>query len=652
MANFITSLTNRIRGFLLTGENEVPALWWDMIDQIQNLRDAYHSQTDSQLFDEWHSLRYRVQSGESLTNLLPEAFAIVSEQMQRHLGLTPYPVQYLGAFAMHDGAIAEMQTGEGKTLTAALTLCLNALPEAGIHIATANDYLAERDAAWLSPVYHSLGMTVGVITSNSSSAERRDAYDCDITYGTAREFGFDYLRDLLSIPGQKMAINTRRQQLFGRQNDKTAKLLVNPRAPYMVIIDEADSILIDEARTPLIIGQQDSREERQMKSVCQWGAAHASRLTENDHYTDHGPQKGMELTEAGRRLVREMLMQEAAPSSLDTGTAYLASERALRVQNYFHNGREYVVRDGKVSIVDEFTGRIAEGRMWQNGIHQAIEAKEGLEITTPTKVGAQTTVQELFARYPRMAGMTGTAESAASELKKVFSTPVISIPTNRPSCRELHPEQIFLTAEEKWNAIVQETADMHRQGRPVLIGTRSVNLSNELSALLLQAGLEHEVLHALNHENEAAIIKEAGQPGRITVATNMAGRGTDILLGEGVSERGGLHVICSELHESARIDRQLTGRAARQGDPGSARVFLSLEDDILKNGLIPEDFSEFVAKYKAGNLDQKSLLRAFYQAQRRIEKRHEQQRIELVKRIQERREMLHKMGQHANLDAL
>ncbi|HAW32681.1 MAG TPA: preprotein translocase subunit SecA, partial [Planctomycetaceae bacterium] len=433
MANFITSLTNRIRGFLLTGENEVPALWWDMIDQIQSLRDAYHSQTDAQLFDEWHSLRYRVQSGESLTNLLPEAFAIVSEQMQRHLGLTPYPVQYLGAFAMHDGAIAEMQTGEGKTLTAALTLCLNALPEAGIHIATANDYLAERDAAWLSPVYHSLGMTVGVITSNSSSAERRDAYDCDITYGTAREFGFDYLRDLLSIPGQKMSINTRRQQLFGRQNDKTAKLLVNPRAPYMVIIDEADSILIDEARTPLIIGQQDSREERQMKSVCQWGAAHASRLTENEHYTDHGPQKGMELTEAGRRLVREMLMQEAAPSTLDTGTAYLASERALRVQNYFQNGREYVVRDGKVSIVDEFTGRIAEGRMWQNGIHQAIEAKEGLEITTPTKVGAQTTVQELFARYPRMAGMTGTAESAASELKKVFSTPVISIPTNRPS---------------------------------------------------------------------------------------------------------------------------------------------------------------------------------------------------------------------------
>ena len=218
MANFITSLTNRIRGFLLTGENEVPALWWDMIDQIQSLRNAYHSQTDAQLFDEWHSLRYRVQSGESLTNLLPEAFAIVSEQMQRHLGLTPYPVQYLGAFAMHDGAIAEMQTGEGKTLTAALTLCLNALPEAGIHIATANDYLAERDAAWLSPVYHSLGMTVGVITSNSSSAERRDAYDCDITYGTAREFGFDYLRDLLSIPGQKMSINTRRQS--GRTTDE------------------------------------------------------------------------------------------------------------------------------------------------------------------------------------------------------------------------------------------------------------------------------------------------------------------------------------------------------------------------------------------------------------------------------------------------
>ncbi|MCA9020631.1 MAG: translocase [Planctomycetaceae bacterium] len=652
MANFITSLTNRIRGFLLTGENEVPSLWWDIIDQIQALRDDYHSQTDSQLFDEWHSLRYRVQSGESLTNLLPEAFAIVSVQTQRHLGITPYPVQYLGAIAMHEGTIAEMQTGEGKTLTAALALCLNALPEAGMHIATANDYLAERDAAWLSPVYHSLGMTVGVVTADSSPSARQEAYDCDITYGTAREFGFDYLRDLLSIPGQKQSINTRRQQLFGRQNHKTAKLLVNPRVPYMVIIDEADSILIDEARTPLIIGQQDTREEQQMKRVCQWGAAQASRLSENEHYIDHGPQKGMELTEAGRRLVREMLMQEDAPVSLDTGTAYLASERALRVQNYFHKGREYVVRDGKVSIVDEFTGRIAEGRMWQNGIHQAIEAKEGLEVTTPTKVGAQTTVQELFARYPRMAGMTGTAESAASELKKVFSTPVISIPTNRPSRREMYPERIFLTAEEKWNAIVEETAEMHRQGRPVLIGTRSVNLSNELSALLLQAGLEHEVLHALNHENEAAIIKEAGQPGRITVATNMAGRGTDIIPGEGVAEQGGLHVICSELHESARIDRQLTGRTARQGDPGSARLFLSLEDDILKNGLETEAVKELTSKFKDGNLDQKSLLRAFYQAQRRIEKRHEQQRIDLVKRIQERREMLHKLGQHANLDAL
>lgn len=652
MTNFISSLTNRIRGFLLTGENEIPSLWWDMITQIQGLQEEYHSQTDSQLFDEWHSLRYRVQSGESLTNLLPEAFAIVSEQMQRHLGITPYPVQYLGAFAMHEGAIAEMQTGEGKTLTAALVLCLNALPEAGIHIATANDYLAERDAAWLSPVYHSLGMTVGVITADSSTSERRDAYDCDITYSTAREFGFDYLRDLLSSPDQKMSINSRRQQLFGRQTDKTARLMVNPRAPYMVIIDEADSILIDEARTPLIIGQQDLREERQLKSVCQWCASHATRLTENEHYIDHGPQQGMELTEAGRRLVREMLLEQGAPTSLDTGTAYLASERALRVQNYFHNGREYVVRDGKVAIVDEFTGRISEGRMWQNGIHQAIEAKEGLEITTPTKVGAQTTVQELFARYPRMAGMTGTAESAASELKKVFSTPVISIPTNRPSRRELHPEQIFMTAEEKWNAIVQETAEMHHLGRPVLIGTRSVNLSNELSALLLQAGLEHEVLHALNHENEAAIIKEAGQPGRITVATNLAGRGTDILLGEDVSERGGLHVICSELHESARIDRQLTGRAARQGDPGSARVFVSLEDDILKTSLDSEAVEELIAKFQGGIHDRKTVLRAFYQAQQRIEKRHELQRIELVKRIQERREMLHKLGQHANLDAL
>ena len=649
MVNFISSLTDRLRGFFLTGENEIPALWWDMIEQIQELQKEFASLSESELFDEWNSLRFRVQSGESLTNLLPDAFAIVSEQMQRHLGMTPYPVQYLGAFAMHEGAIAEMQTGEGKTLTAALTLCLNALPDQGIHIATANDYLAERDAQWLSPVYNSLGMTVGTITANSTMAERRAAYECDITYSTAREFGFDYLRDLLSTPELKMSVSSRRQQLFGQQKNQSESRLLNPRQPYMVMIDEADSILIDEARTPLIIAQGNAAEVEQMADLCQWSASQITKLTEDEHYIDHGPLRGMELTEAGRRVIRELLLQKDAPDSLDTGTAYQSSERALKAHVYFQNGRDYVVRDGKVEIVDEFTGRISEGRMWQNGIHQAIQAKEGLEITSPTKVGAQTTVQELFSRYPRMAGMTGTAESAASELKKVFGTPVIIIPTNRPSKRLTFPEQIFLTTDEKWAAIVEETAAMHQQGRPVLIGTRSVNLSNQLSALLLQAGLEHEVLHALNHENEAAIIQEAGKPGRITVATNMAGRGTDILLGEGVAEKGGLHVICTELHESTRIDRQLTGRCARQGDPGSARVFLSLEDDILTSGLGEDQAQDLFTSFQETSQDLQSTLRYFYQAQRRIEKRHEQQRIQLVNHITQRRQMLKQMGQHANL---
>jgi len=647
VTNFINTLTNRLRGFLLTGETEIPALWSDRIDQIQRSQQGLASDTDSQLFDEWNSLRYRVQSGESLTELLPEAFAVVSEQLKRHLGMTPYPVQYLGAIAMHEGAIAEMQTGEGKTLTAALTLCLNALPGEGIHIATANDYLAKRDAEWLSPVYHSLGMTVGTITASSTLAERRAAYECDITYATAREFGFDHLRDLLSAPDSRPT--SRRQQLFGQQNNRVEQPLLNPRKPYMVILDEADSLLIDEARTPLIIGQTDSNEEAELVIACQWSASHVSKLTVDEHYIDHGPQRGMELTEAGRRIVREMLLQNDSPAALNTGTAYLSSERALRVHNYFENGRDYVVRDGKVAIVDEFTGRISEGRMWQNGVHQAIEAKEGLEITSPTKVGAQTTVQELFSRYPRMAGMTGTAISAASELRKIYETPVIKIPTNRPEKRQRLPELVFLTAEEKWDAIVEETAAMYQQGRPVLIGTRSVNLSDQLSARLLKAGLEHEVLHALNHENEAAIIKQAGQPGRITVATNMAGRGTDILLGEGVAEQGGLHVICSELHESARIDRQLTGRSARQGDPGSARIFLSLEDEILTVGLGKEQVEKLSDSYGTSQ-ELSAALRYFYQAQRRIEKRHEQQRIDLVNRIKQRREMLQQMGQHANLD--
>ncbi|WP_197993159.1 translocase [Gimesia aquarii] len=648
--NFISSLTERLRVFLLTGENEIPAPWWDIIEQIQILQEGLSSYSDSQLFDEWHSLRYRAQSGESLTKIMPEAFAVVSEQMKRHLGMTPYSVQYLGAFAMHEGAIAEMQTGEGKTLTAALTLCLNALLDHGIHIATANDYLAKRDANWLSPVYHSLGMTVGVITTTSSLSERQAAYECDITYGTAREFGFDYLRDLLASPEFDTIISSRRRQLFGQRDQQREQQFLNSRQPYMVIIDEADSILIDEARTPLIIGQTNAIEEEQLAVACEWSANHVGKLKEEVHYIAHGPQRGMELTEAGRRIVREMLLQHDAPSGLDTGTAYLSSERALRVQNYFQKGRDYVIRDEKVAIVDEFTGRISEGRMWQNGIHQAIEAKEGLDITSPTKVGAQTTVQELFSRYPRRAGMTGTAESAAGELKKIYNTPVIKIPTNLPSKRQVLAEQVFLTAEEKWAAIVSETIAMQRRGRPVLIGTRSVNLSNQLSAQLLQAGLDHEVLHALNHENEAAIIKQAGQPGRITVATNMAGRGTDIILDQEVIKSGGLHVICSELHESARIDRQLTGRSARQGDPGSARIFLSFEDDILTTGLGIQRSQELYSTYRESSQDLKTAVRYFYQAQKRVEKHHEQQRVELVDRINQRRQTLQQMGQHANLD--
>lgn len=652
MANFISSLTDRLRGFLLTGENEIPPLWRETISQVKQMQREFASLTESELFDEWNSLRFRVQSGESLANVQPEAFAIVSEQMQRHLGMTPYPVQFLGALAMHEGAIAEMQTGEGKTLTAALTLCLNALPDQGVHIATANDYLANRDAQWLSPVYYSLGMTVGTVTASSTPAERREAYECDITYGTAREFGFDYLKDLLNTPEAKFSVSTRRQQLFGQKNSQAEQSLLNPRQPYMIIIDEADSILIDEARTPLIIGQTDAAEAQQMSELCQWSALHASQLQADEHYIDHGPERGMELTEAGRRIVREMLQQSDSPGSLDTGTAYQSSERALKAHQYFQNGRDYVIRDGKVEIVDEFTGRISEGRKWQNGVHQAIEAKEGLEVTSPTKIGAQTTVQELFSRYPRIAGMTGTAESAAGELKKVYHTPVIKIPTNRPSKRQMLPEQIFLTADEKWAAIVEETAAMHQAGRPVLIGTRSVNLSNLLSARLLEAGLEHEVLHALNHEQEAGIIEKAGEPGRITVATNMAGRGTDILLDDVVRENGGLHVICSELHESARIDRQLTGRCARQGDPGSARIFLSLEDDILPVGLGTEEAQKLFTSYQENSQELPSTLKYFYQAQQRIESRHEQQRIDLVNRISQRRQMLQQMGQNAHLDAL
>ena len=625
------------------------AKWRHYIPRIAALEDDLKALNDYDLRKRSLGVRYRVRSGEPREQLIPEAFALVREAGRRTLNMRHFDVQLLGGAAMAMGSIVEMQTGEGKTLTATLPLYLAALEAKGAHLATVNDYLAKRDADWMRPVYKALGLSVGVIQSQQAQDERRKAYACDVTYGTANEMGFDFLRDRLL----KRRIADGQGDVFGGMLGGRERSHESPvqRELYFMLVDEADSILIDEARTPLIISALPGEDEEIAKESYRWAAESAARFVEDEHYTyDHDDRK-VELLLEGRRLTREIPKPDAM-SRVPLSTIYEYVEQSIKVSREMFRDRQYVVRDGEIVIVDEFTGRLSEGRKWRAGIHQAVEAKEGVEITFPTSQAARITVQDYFHRYQLLAGMTGTAITSARELKKIYDVHVLPIPTNRPPIRRELPTKIFRTADEKWAAIVEEVVAMREQDRPVLIGTRSIDKSEHLSQLMDAKGIEHVVLNARHIAKEAEIVAAAGEKGHVTVATNMAGRGTDIKLGEGVEEIGGLHVICTELHEARRIDRQLIGRCGRQGDPGTFRQFLAMDDEILETGFNPKKARRLLesARPKANGMIDASRKGLFRRAQRNVERRHFRDRKALLYHENERQKIQRQMGQDPYLD--
>ncbi len=600
------------------------------VDKINALEESVKGLSDEELRAKTDEFRQRVQEGESLDKLLPEVFAVVREASTRVLGMRHFDVQLIGGMVLHQGKIAEMRTGEGKTLVATLAVYLNALEGKGVHVVTVNDYLARRDASWMGKLYHFLGMSTGVINSSGGSGpdsssyrfdpdadgsasghrflvnvSRKEAYDADITYGTNNEFGFDYLRDNMAFEaGQRV------------------------QRRHYAVVDEVDSILIDEARTPLIISgpAEDSSELYQKINQIIPRLTRQEPITNEEGKPDFGPgdysvdekAKQVFLSDEGHEHVEQMLTEmgllDENASLYDTANIMLMHHvmAALRAHVIFHRNVDYIVRDGQVIIVDEFTGRTMPGRRWSEGLHQAVEAKEGVEIQQENQTLASITFQNFFRLYDKLAGMTGTADTEAYEFQQIYGLEVVVIPTNKPMQRDDQTDLVYLTAREKFDAIVEDIRDCVQRGQPVLVGTASIEVSELVSGLLDKAGIEHQVLNAKQHEREARIVAEAGLPGAVTIATNMAGRGTDIVLGgnldvemenlgpdasdedreklkqaweerhQKVLDAGGLRVIGTERHESRRIDNQLRGRSGRQGDPGSSRFYLSLEDSLMR----------------------------------------------------------------------
>ena len=524
-------------------------------DKIDAHASAMEQLSDEQLREKTDEFKARYQKGETLDELLPEAFAVVREAAKRVLGLFPYRVQLMGGIVLHDGNIPEMRTGEGKTLTATMPVYLNALSGEGVHVVTVNEYLATRDSNEMGELYNFLGLSVGLNINSKSSDEKREAYNCDITYSTNNELGFDYLRDNMVVYRSQMV----------------------QRPLNYAIVDEVDSILIDEARTPLIISGQAE------KSTALYTRADnfVKRLKEDEDYKIDIQSKTIGLTEAGIEKAEQTFGLDNLYDIENTALTHHL-DQALRANYIMLLDIDYVVQDNKVLIVDQFTGRIMDGRRYSDGLHQAIEAKEGVEIEDETKTMATITFQNYFRMYKKLAGMTGTAKTEEEEFREIYNIQVIQIPTNRPIIRDDRPDLLYPTLESKFNAVVEDIKERYHKGQPVLVGTVAVETSELLSDKLNAAKIPHEVLNAKNHFKEAEIIMNAGQKGAVTIATNMAGRGTDIKLGLGVLELGGLAVTGTERHESRRIDNQLRGRAGRQGDPGVSQFYLSLEDDLMK----------------------------------------------------------------------
>ncbi len=579
-----------------------------IVESIGSMEDQWRALSDDELTAKTPEFRARLEAGESLDAILPEAFATVREASSRTIlpgesvGLRHFDVQLMGGLALHGGGIAEMATGEGKTLVATAPAYLNALSGDGVHVITVNDYLASRDCEWMRPIYERLGLTVGAIQGDMGNAERRAVYACDITYGTNNEFGFDYLRDNMKASADQQV----------------------QRSRNFAILDEVDNILIDEARTPLIIsgpGEGDTQKYYRADQVLR-------KLKKDEHYEVKEKESQCILTEEGIVRAQEIVGCESFYTGKFMEWPHLL-EQAMRAHNLFEKDVDYMIDRGEdggqeIVIIDEFTGRAMPGRRWSDGLHQAVEAKERIQIKSESQTLATITFQNFFKLYSKLGGMTGTALTEAGEFLSIYKLNTTAIPTNRPNVRDDMDDQIYADQKDKYRAIVEEVVDIHGNGRPILIGTTSIERSELLSGMLERRGIKHEVLNAKQHAREADIVTNAGQEGAVTIATNMAGRGTDIKLGEGLEERGGLHVLGTERHEARRIDNQLRGRCARQGDNGSSRFFLALDDDLMRrfaSGNIAAMLKKLGLK-DGQKIEHKWINRSIANAQKKVEQRN------------------------------
>ena len=576
-----------------------------IVREINDLEPSMMAASDEELKAKTPYFKEKLSNGAEPEDILPEAFAVAREAARRTVQMRPFDVQVIGGLVLHQGKIAEMKTGEGKTLAATMPLYLNALTGKGAHLVTVNDYLAKRDAQWMGPIYEFLGMSIGVVVHGMSDDERRAAYHADITYGTNNEFGFDYLRD-----NMKFVLEDFVQREF-----------------HYAIVDEVDSILIDEARTPLIISGPSEESTDKYYRINQI----IPRLKRSQDYTVDEKSRTVVLTEEGVSHV-ESYLKVTNLFELKNIELLHHVNQALKAHTIFKRDVDYLVRDGKVIIVDEFTGRVMPGRRYSDGLHQALEAKEKVTIEQENQTLASITFQNYFRMYRKLAGMTGTADTEAAEFKKIYNLDVAVIPTNMPMIRADYTDVIYKTEKEKFNAIIEETKELHKTKRPVLVGTISIEKSELLSKYLTRTGIKHHVLNAKHHEKEAEIIAQAGQPGMVTISTNMAGRGTDIKLGDGVAEVGGLHILGTERHESRRIDNQLRGRSGRQGDKGSSRFYLSLEDDLLRifGGERISSIMERIGIEEDQPIEHRLISKAIENAQKRVEGQNFEMRKHLL----------------------
>jgi preprotein translocase subunit SecA len=641
--------TNHVKALFGTPSQRRLASGALFIDKVRYWEAEYSKLSDAEIRQRGLRLRGRARGGESLDRLLPEAFGLVCVAAVRTIRLRPFDVQIAAGVVIHRKALAELATGEGKTLTACMPAFLNALTGKGVHVTTVNDYLANRDAEWMSPIYTSVGLTVGVIQMQMPDPARAQAYRCDVTYGTASEFGFDFLRDRLKLSGFKGQAAPFWGPWTGNGEYTQPLDPKVQREHNFAIVDEADSIFIDEAKTPLIISAPTRPASEEEQVVYKWADKIAKGMIRDKHFTLDEKKQKIELTEEGRQVIR-YANPPVGPHSHAMDKLHEHIERGLHAHFRFRKDQHYMIEKGKIVIIDEYTGRRMPDRSWREGLHQACEAKEGVQIMLASDHAAQITFQSYFRLYKKLSGMTGTAAQNWMEIRRVYKIWVIPVPTNAPVRRDYWTDRVFATEEAKFKAVADEIVRLHQLGRPVLVGTRSVEKSEQLSELLREASIDHQVLSARYHEQEAQVVALAGLRGKVTIATNMAGRGTDIKPPPEVIKLGGLHVLATEVHDARRIDRQLAGRSARQGDPGSCQFFMSLEDELLE-GLGPDRQLALQERgRRGGNVDWQTFRSLFYRAQRRVERRHRKQRVDLMLYEKQRQEILKDLGADPYVD--